>query len=137
MARAQMRLLADERAARKVKLFLQRFCSQYQMPQTVKNAMALSLDEIISNIVVHGYRGRPGSLSVALDYDRQTFSMIVEDRGQPFDPTRAKAPAGRGPLAMRRPGGLGLLFVKNLMDDITYRRAGATNRLKLVKRLAP
>jgi len=27
--------------------------------------------------------------------------------------------------------------VRNLMDDITYQRAGAINRLQLVKRLSP
>jgi len=137
MARAQLRLPADERAAARVKLLVERFCKQHRLPKAVSNAVNLSLDEIVSNIVAHGYGRKPGRLSIVLHCDRRTFSIVVEDKGQPFDPTRAKVAPRGGPLATRRPGGLGLLFVKNLMDDITYQRAGATNRLRLVKRLAP
>ena len=60
---------------------------------------------------------------------------MIEDGGKPFDPTQAVTPHTDGTLASRREGGLGLLLVKNLMNDITYQRAGAINRLKLVKRL--
>jgi len=137
MARARLRLLADEHAGAKMKMLVERFCKRHGLSKAVTNAVNLSLDEIVSNIVVHGYLRKPGRLSIDLRYDRRTFSIMVEDRGQPFDPTRAKATPMRGTLATRRPGGLGLLFVKNLMDDISYQRAGATNRLQLVKRLSP
>jgi serine/threonine-protein kinase RsbW len=35
----------------------------------------------------------------------------------------------------RRIGGLGLHLVKNLMDDVAYRRVDERNRLRLTKRL--
>jgi anti-sigma regulatory factor (Ser/Thr protein kinase) len=95
----------------------------------------LSLDEVVSNILLHGYGRRPGQLSIALHYDGRAFSVVIEDSGKPFDLAKAAAPVNRGKLASRREGGLGLLIVKNLMDEITYKRTGAINRLKLVKRL--
>jgi len=116
---------------------VERFGKQHNLPKAVTNAVNLSLDEIVSNIVMHGYRDKPGRLSIDLRFNRRTVSIMIEDRGQPFDPTRAKAEPMRGSLATRRPGGLGLLFVRNLMDNITYQRAGAINRLQLVKRLSP
>ena len=60
--------------------------------------------------------------------------MVIEDGGKAFDLTEG-GPATGGTLASRREGGLGLLLVKNMMDDIKYQRAGAINRLKLVKRI--
>ena len=137
MARARLRLLADERAGARVKIMVERFGKQHNLPKAVTNAVNLSLDEIVSNIVMHGYRDKPGRLSIDLRFNRRTVSIMIEDRGQPFDPPRAKAEPMRGSLATRRPGGLGLLFVRNLMDNITYQRAGAINRLQLVKRLSP
>jgi anti-sigma regulatory factor (Ser/Thr protein kinase) len=84
---------------------------------------------------MHGYDRQPGYLSIELQYDRSVFSIVVEDRGKPFDPTETmKLPRG-DTLMSRSEGGLGLLLVKKLMDDIRYHRAGATNRLKLIKRL--
>jgi len=137
MARARLQLLTDERAGARVRILVERFCKQHGLPKAATNALNLSLDEIVSNIVMHGYRDKPGRLSIDLRFNRRTVSIMIEDRGRPFDPTRAKAAPMRRPLATRHPGGLGLLFVRNLMDDITYQRAGAINRLQLVKRLSP
>src|SRR5215468_3487992 len=135
MARAQMRLTADERAVARVTAWIEHFCKKHRLPQTVSNVMSLSLDEIVSNIVVHGYDRQPGKLSIALHYDSRAFSVVIEDGGKPFDPSQAVIPSTGDTLASRREGGLGLLLVKNLMDDITYQRTGEINRLKLVKRL--
>jgi serine/threonine-protein kinase RsbW len=135
MARVQIRLAANEHAVARVTGWIERFCEKHQLPRTVVNALSLSLEEIVSNIVVHGYERQPGKLSIALHYDRRVFSVIIEDGGKPFDPTKAASPSLGSTLASRREGGLGLLFVKTLMDDVTYQRAGAINRLKLVKHL--
>jgi serine/threonine-protein kinase RsbW len=133
MTCAQMRLPADERTVGRLKNLVECFCKQYGLPRTVSTVVMLSLDEIVSNIILHGYGPWSDHLSIALHYDGRAFSVVIEDAGKPFDPTKAAAPATGGTLASRREGGLGLLLVKNLMDEITYQRAGAINRLKLVK----
>ena len=135
MARAQIRLAADERTVARVTGWVEHFCEQHRLLRAVTNVVSLSLEEIVSNIVQHGYERQPGELSIELHYDGRAFSVVIEDGGKPFDPTRASAPPTGDTLASRREGGLGLLLVKSLMDDIIYQRAGAFNRLKLVKRL--
>ena len=135
MTRAQMRLPAGKRTVARLKNFVECFCTQHELPRAVSNVVMLSLDEIVSNIILHGHGRRPSQLSMTLHFDRRAFSVVIEDAGKAFDPTKAAAPATGGTLASRREGGLGLLLVKNLMDEITYERAGAINRLKLVKRL--
>ena len=135
MARAQIRLAADERTVPRVTGWIVHFCEQHGLSRAVTDVVSLSLEEIVSNIVLHGYERQPGNLSIELHYDGQVFLVVIEDGGKPFDPTQASAPPTGGTLASRREGGLGLLLVKSLMDDIIYQRAGAFNRLKLVKRL--
>ena len=135
MTRAQIRLPADERTVARLKNLVECFCKQHGLPRTVSAVVMLSLDEVVSNIILHGYGRRPGQLSIALHYDGGAFSVVIEDSGKPFDLTKAAAPATRGKLASRREGGLGLLLVKNLMDEVKYQRAGAINRLKLIKRI--
>jgi serine/threonine-protein kinase RsbW len=135
MTRAQMRLPADERTVARLKYLVDCFCKQHGLPRPLSNLVMLSLDEIVSNIILHGYGGRPGQFSIALNFDGRAFSVVIEDAGKPFDATKAVAPVTGRTLASRREGGLGLLLVKNLMDEITYQRAGAINRLTLVKRL--
>ena len=135
MTRAQMRLPANERTVARLKYLVECFCKEHGVQRTLSDVVMLSLDEIVSNIILHGYGGRRGQLSIALNFDGRAFSVVIEDAGKPFDVTKAVAPVTGGTLASRREGGLGLLLVKNLMDEITYQRAGAINRLRLVKRL--
>jgi anti-sigma regulatory factor (Ser/Thr protein kinase) len=130
-----MRLSADERAVARLKYLVECFCKEHGLPRTLSHVVMLSLDEIVNNIILHGYGGRPGQLSIALNFDGRACSVVIEDAGKPFDVTKAVAPVNGGALASRREGGLGLLLVKNLMDDVTYEREGAINRLTLVKRL--
>lgn len=135
MTCAQMRLAADERTVARLKTLVERFCKAHGLPPTVSTLVMLSLDEIVSNIILHGYGRRPGQLSIGLHYEERALSVLIEDAGKPFDPTNVVAPPTGGTLASRREGGLGLLLVKKLMDEITYKRTGQINRLKLVKRL--
>jgi serine/threonine-protein kinase RsbW len=135
MTRDRIRLVADEGAVARVMDWVERFCTHHQLSPAVTDVVCLCLEEVVSNIVEHGYERQPGTLSIELQYDRRAFSAVVEDEGEPFDPTRAIPPPADETLASRREGGFGLQLVKGLMDDVTYQRTGPTNRLKLVKHL--
>jgi anti-sigma regulatory factor (Ser/Thr protein kinase) len=135
MTRAQIQLSTDECIVRRVTDWIGRFCERQRLSRAITDAVSLSLEEIVSNIAVHGYEGRPGKLSIEAHYDPRAFSVVIEDGGKPFDPTQTASTTFGDTLSSRSEGGLGLLLVKSLMDEIVYHRAGATNRLKLMKRL--
>ena len=59
----------------------------------------------------------------------------IEDDGKPFDPREAATPAPKGNLQSRKIGGLGLHFVKTLMDEVGYARVGRQNVVTIVKKL--
>ena len=135
MARARIRLAADELAVARVIGWVERFGTHHQLSRAVTDVVCLSLEEVVSNIVERGYERQPGRLLIELHYDRRALSIVIEDGGKPFDPTQAVSLRADDTLASRREGGFGLPLVKGLMDDIMYQRAGPINRLKLVKHL--
>jgi anti-sigma regulatory factor (Ser/Thr protein kinase) len=77
----------------------------------------------------------PGEIVVRLRRRRREVVAEVEDDGRPFDPLQAPPPDLSAPLAERRVGGLGLHFVRNLMDQVSYARVGTRNILKMLKNL--
>jgi anti-anti-sigma factor len=101
----------------------------------VVNDMHVALDEVLSNIIHHGYddRGRH-RIEVRLSIDGGEFCADVIDDGRPFDPARQKLVPINRETARPAPGGLGLHFVAAVIDNIRYRRDGAMNRLELRKR---
>ncbi|HSR11121.1 MAG TPA: ATP-binding protein, partial [Thermodesulfobacteriota bacterium] len=54
--------------------------------------------------------------------------------GAPFDPTSIPPPDVRLPLSRRAPGGLGFFLVRNMVNEIRYRRDGDRNVLTLLIR---
>ena len=101
----------------------------------VMNA-TLSLDELITNIVSYGYRDREEhEILVTLTEKDEALVVVLEDDGIAFDPFSAvPEPDLEAGVEERRIGGLGVYFVKSLMDEVAYERRDGRNRITLVQR---
>ena len=101
-------------------------------------AVVLAVDEALTNIIKHAYGGEPGRpiqasfcrVEVLQDgKQRKALEIILEDRGKKVD--RAKL-CGRS-LEDVRPGGLGMHFINECMDEVEFRRKLGKNQLRLIK----
>lgn len=96
------------------------------------NDMNVALDEVVSNIARHGGEtARAHPIDIRVGLAGGWFFAEVRDQGVPFDPVAYVAPDSRG--GKRAPGGLGLVFVRALMDEVRYTREGGSNVLFLAK----
>ena len=63
--------------------------------------------------------------------------LVIRDDGKYFSPEQAQSPDTEAGWDEREVGGLGIFFVKELMDDVTYNRLDENiNQLVLEKRIA-
>ena len=78
-----------------------------------------------------------GSVTVRLGFDegQRIFSLTFVDSGVPFDPCNVPEADITLPLEERPIGGLGLLMVRKMMDEMRYRREGEHNVLTVHKRI--
>lgn len=108
------------------------------LPEDVTTPLRLALDELITNVVEHGFHAHAlgeRHLVLRLDAIGDTVQATIEDNGIPFDPTIA---AGLDPgeeLDDRPIGGLGLHLVRRSIDSMRYRRDGDRNVLSISKLL--
>jgi len=102
--------------------------------------LRLAVDEIATNVVVHGYQegGVSGLVTVSAVIDGQTLTIAVEDTARPFDPTARALPDEEEldlPLEERPIGGLGVLLARESVDEFRYERVDGRNRtIFVVKR---
>ncbi|MFH1799993.1 MAG: ATP-binding protein [Candidatus Omnitrophota bacterium] len=90
----------------------------------------LAVDEALTNIIRHAYQGGTGKMTVSVMVADDRIEIVLEDRGKKFDPTQLPPPE----LPRLKPGGLGVHFIKTIMDQVIYdnqNRGG--NRLRLIK----
>jgi anti-sigma regulatory factor (Ser/Thr protein kinase) len=108
------------------------------LPEQTTYRLSLAVDEIATNIVLHGYddAGRTGNLTIWADADDERLTVYLEDTGEPFDPRQAPAPGDLDrPLEERRDGGLGIFLALWGVDDFAYERRGEVNRCVFVVNL--
>lgn len=97
----------------------------------------ICLDELVSNVVRHGGHGeRPAKLTVSLSRQRGAVLLIVEDDGDPFDPTRVPAPTLARSLEAAEEGGRGVFLVRSFADGLRYERRAGRNHVTVVFRQA-
>jgi anti-sigma regulatory factor (Ser/Thr protein kinase) len=109
------------------------FCQAEGLDGDAAFELNLVLEELFTNAVRHG--GCKGMRHAVHGHLRllENGGVAVEfrDRGVPFDPTSVAEPDLAAPLSERRPGGLGIHLVRQIMRDLEYRRAGEWNRLTM------
>ncbi len=96
--------------------------------------MVQAVDESVTNIMQHGYRGREGTLEVEVGAVGSRLEIRLRDHAPPFDPTRVPAPDLEVAIERRPLGGMGIHLTRELTDEMHHGTApGWTNELTLVR----
>jgi anti-sigma regulatory factor (Ser/Thr protein kinase) len=115
---------------------LDTFYEQHGIPPKTAMNVSLVLEEIFSNIVFYAYEDKiPHRIELDMGiHDKELYIQIVDD-GKEFNILNVADPDLTLGLEDRKIGGLGIHFVKSLMDDITYTYSGGKNILQLKKNI--
>jgi serine/threonine-protein kinase RsbW len=103
------------------------------LPPRVTAALQVALEEVLNNIFCYAYADiETHKVEVRLAADDSAAGLEFFDDGIPFDPTQQALPS-LGTAVSTQPGGLGLLFIRRLIDDVAYERVDDRNHLRLRK----
>jgi serine/threonine-protein kinase RsbW len=80
-----------------------------------------AVDELVCNVVEHGYAGRPGEVEVAFLRSGDEVGFRIRDDAPPFDPTAVPEPPLHLPLRERKLGGMGIHLARSLTDGFDHR----------------
>ena len=104
-------------------------------------AVQLAVDEAFTNIVEHAFGGEClEEVECVCRITPDALTVILKDCGVPFDPRNIPEPDLSTDLQERKVGGLGLYFMRQLMDEVEFTfhtEAGGQigcNVLRMVKR---
>ena len=95
--------------------------------------MELACEEILANIILHAYPDVDvrGGIEIHTGFMDQFFAVTITDEGIPFNPLEAPEPDINRTVEDRRPGGLGIHFVRAKTDQVRYSRIRDRNILTL------
>lgn len=101
-------------------------------PADKMHGMLLAIEEAYANVCFHGYRDKPGPVKFQCcrGQDRSITYKITDWAG-PFDVTQVATPDIKPPLADRKIGGLGVLLIREMADEIQWSYENGANTLSL------
>ncbi len=84
-------------------------------------AVQLAVDEAFSNIIEHAYGGEClNNIECKCQIADPGLTITLRDCGSPFEPGTVPAPNLTAELQDRDIGGLGLYFIRQLMDEVEF-----------------
>lgn len=108
------------------------------IPRSQTARIELALEEALVNVCRYSYRQGEGDVEVRCGITEGRACRIeIVDSGVPFDACAYPAPELTACIADRKVGGLGVYLMRNMADQMTYRRENEKNILSLVFRTSP
>jgi len=113
--------------------WVESLASAYGITVTAKFAIDLCLEEVVSNVIRHGYSNRPGHiLTIVCDTPRPDYLVFtIEDEAAPFNPLECVELPAISPENADRIGGQGLRLLRKFSDTLEYEAIPAGNRLRI------
>jgi serine/threonine-protein kinase RsbW len=99
------------------------------------NKIQVAAEEALVNVISYAYPDDGGDVEIRCNA-KGAEGLVIEiiDRGVPFDPLSLPEPDIEATPEERELGGLGIHIMRNIMDEVSYKREGDRNILTLVKR---
>ena len=120
----------------KVRTFVRDCVADFGGSQRVADDLVQAVDEATCNVMLHGYRGKPGDIEIEAAVRDRNIEIRILDRAAAFDPTTAEPREPTRRAMPTRPGGMGLgiELLRGLTDEVHHSvRPDGGNELTLVR----
>ena len=136
--RRELRIDADLARLAEVRAAVRDVARACEAPATCMDDLVQAVDEAVTNTIVHGYSGEPGTIDLTAELVGDDIVITIEDRASLFDPTSVPSPDLSVPPQHRRPGGMGVHLIRSAVDSMEHRpRPGGGNILVLTRSRTP
>ena len=118
-----------------IRLFVTNFLNDYELEMKLVNNIKLAVDESVSNIIKHGYKGEDenNKIEIKLELIKKKLSIHLFDNGTPVNQKNIQ------PRNLKdiKPGGLGSYFINEIMDEVKWETKSKdwVNHLILIKKI--
>ena len=128
---------AEAAALETVNAFIQEKLESINCPKRARMQMMLAVEEIFVNISSYAYHPEVGQAEVGVDIDGDPPTVTIRflDQGRPFNPLEKPDADITLSAQEREIGGLGILLVKKIMDQVDYAYENGKNILIIKKEI--
>ena len=114
----------------------QEFGKAHGFSKDLERKMDMIVDELLGNVILYAFKeGGEHEIEITAEQVRNRLTVTISDDGVPFNPLLIDPPDTSLAVKDRPLGGLGILLVRKMADDILYQRRIDKNVLTLIIRV--
>ena len=125
-------------ALTELRSFLQQKLAFYRLSEGEKQQVTLAVEEACANLIIHSHAC---NLKEEIQLEGKEFNkkIIIEiiDKGNAFNLLEYQVPNLNQVIEEKRKGGIGILLVKKIMDEIQFESKNGKNICRLIKNFQP
>lgn len=111
-------------------------CEEQDLSEEIISDIKLVVEEVVSNIIFYGFDDDIiHEIIITLEFSDRLITICVEDQGKRFNPVDYNGKEAGGLLEDYDQGGMGLIIIKELMDEIKYEYRKGRNTLFMIKKI--
>lgn len=118
--------------------FVEKQLEREACPMKVIGQILVSLEELYVNVANYAYDGAVGECEILSKVEPweegKKLTLMIRDKGKPFDPLAKEDPDITLSADERQIGGLGIYMVKKSMDEVSYDYISGYNTLTICKK---
>ena len=120
----------------RVSAFVEGIVEELKLSQDMLCELQLVMEEMVVNVISYAYpEGTVADITLIAESDGTELTFVISDKGKEFDPTQQEDADMSINPAEREIGGMGILIVENIMNEVTYQRLEGHNLLTMKKTL--
>ena len=112
--------------------WLHKACDEFGADDNLKNKLDMCAEEIYANISFYAYPDKTGNIKASIQKLDNRIILEFRDSGVEYNPLEKRDPDINLPPEERPVGGLGIFMVKEMTDEIYYKRADGKNILTMI-----
>ena len=130
----QVDISCQTSALANLRAFIQRSLENYALSEIDRHQVTLAVEEVCANLIIHSHGCNPTD-QIHLEIKDSEEKLIVEisDQGEAFNLLEYEMPDIKKVLVEKRKGGLGIILVRKIMDEIEFESKDGVNTCRLIK----
>ena len=134
----KLNLSCSTAALAELRSFLQQNLAIFKLSEMDRHQVTLAVEEVCANLIIHSHACNPKE-EIHLEVKELNKKIIVEitDKGDAFNLLDYKVPDLSQVIEEKRKGGIGILLVKKIMDEIEFESKNGKNICRLIKNFRP
>lgn len=132
----ELKLYCEKSRLSELRVFLSGVFGNSNLSEITKNQLILAVEEVCANLIIHSHGCNPkNSIMLNVNFESKKLIFEITDSGKAFNIIDHESPDIQTVIKEKRKGGLGLLLVRKIMDEIEFETNSTHNTCRLIKKL--